>query len=94
MAKIKKILSTREDADQKLLYVFGTNLKKIREKKNLSQEQLAYEVGFSRSYYTEVETGKRNISLLNIIRIAAHLQIELDELIKLKDYKTKSVKPK
>ena len=94
MAKTTKSISTREDADQKLLSVFGTNLKKIREKKNLSQEQFAYEVGFSRSYYTEVETGKRNISLLNIIRIAAHLQIELDELIKLKDFKSKSTKAK
>lgn len=94
MAKTKKTVSTREDGDQRLLSVFGANLKKTREKKNLSQEQLAYEVGFSRSYYTEVETGKRNISLLNIIRIAAHLQIELDELIKLKDFKPKSIKGK
>lgn len=92
MAKTAKSPTLREESEQRLLLLFGSNLRKIREKKGLSQEQIAYEAGFSRSYYTEVETGKRNISLLNIIRIASLLQVELNELIKLKDFKPQSEK--
>lgn len=79
----KKALETRTKADQEILDLFGNNLRKKREEKEISQETLAFEAGFSRSYYTEVETGKRNISLLNIIKIASTLQIELDQLIKI-----------
>ncbi len=89
MAKSKKSTSTRAESDEHLLHIFGDNLRKIREQKELSQEQIAYEAGFSRSYYTEVETGKRNISLLNIIRIASLLEIELSDLINLKEFKIK-----
>ena len=92
MAKVQKSSATREEGDQKLLQLFGENLKKLREKKGLSQEQFAYEAGFSRSYYTEVETGKRNISLLNILRITSSLQVEVSDLIKLKDIKSKTKK--
>lgn len=89
MAKSKKNSSNRADSDVQLLQIFGDNLRHIREKKELSQEQIAYEAGFSRSYYTEVETGKRNISLLNIIRIASLLEVELSDLIHLKEFKIK-----
>lgn len=85
MAKSKKSSGNRQERDIEILQLFGENLRKCREKRNLTQEQLAYEAGFSRSYYTEVETGKRNISLLNIIRIASLLQVELSDLLRLKD---------
>jgi transcriptional regulator with XRE-family HTH domain len=85
MAKSKKSTSNRQEGDIEILQMFGDNLRKCREKRKLTQEQLAYEAGFSRSYYTEVETGKRNISLLNIIRIASLLQVELSDLVRLKD---------
>jgi transcriptional regulator with XRE-family HTH domain len=84
-----KCMSNREQSDQDLLNLFGNNLRTQREKKELSQEQVAYQAGFSRSYYTEVETGKRNISLLNILKIASLLQIELTDLIELKDFSKK-----
>lgn len=86
MARGKKksdIIRTEDDA--LVLKVFGKNLRQIRERKELSQEQIAYQLGFSRSYYAEVETGKRNISLLNIIKITLFLQVEITELIKLND---------
>ena len=68
--------------EDKLLKSLGDNLKKIRELKNLTQETLAYEAGFSRSYYTEVENGKRNISLINIKKLANVLGISLSEILK------------
>ncbi len=89
MIKSKKVTIHRDDQDSLILQKFGENLRKIREKAELSQEQVAYEAGFSRSYYTEVETGKRNISLLNILKICSFLKIEINDIIKLKDFSTK-----
>jgi len=89
MTKSKKVTILRDHQDSLILQKFGGNLRKIREKAELSQEQVAYEAGFSRSYYTEVETGKRNISLLNILKICSFLKIEINDIIKLKDFSTK-----
>jgi len=89
MTKSKKVTIHRDDQDSLILQKFGENLRKIREKAELSQEQVSYEAGFSRSYYTEVETGKRNISLLNILKICSFLKIEINDIIKLKDFSTK-----
>jgi transcriptional regulator with XRE-family HTH domain len=75
-------VSKRNKEEDKLLKSLGDNLKKIRELKNLTQETLAYEAGFSRSYYTEVENGKRNISLINIKKLANVLGISLSEILK------------
>lgn len=77
----------RSTAENSILEIFGSNLRKIREEKNLSQEQIAYEADLSRSYYTEIETGKRNISLLNLAKIVSILEIEITTLIKLEDLK-------
>lgn len=85
MAKTKHLIGQRHENEVAILKRFGENLRKIRENRELSQEEVAYQTGFSRSYYTEVETGKRNISLLNILKISFFLKVELDELIKVKD---------
>lgn len=45
----------------------------------LSQEAFAYSIGMSRTYFAEAETGKRNISIENIDRIAKGLGISLRE---------------
>jgi len=84
---MKKTSDTRSKSDRDILEHFGKNLKSIREQKQFSQEELAYEAGFSRSYYTEVETGKRNISLLNITKILLALESDANELIKLNELK-------
>jgi transcriptional regulator with XRE-family HTH domain len=68
--------------NETLLLAFGKALKQQREKNNLTQEALAYKAGFSRSYYTEVENGKRNISLINIHRLCDVLNVSISELLK------------
>lgn len=78
---MKKAALTKAKSNDEILELFGKNLRAIREEKGMSQEALAFEAGFSRSYYTEVETGKRNISLINIIKLATALKIELNKLI-------------
>lgn len=57
----------------------GLRIKELRAAADLSQDDLAYAIDMSRSYLAEVETGKRNISLQNLERIARGLGVTLDE---------------
>jgi transcriptional regulator with XRE-family HTH domain len=79
----------KEESVEAILKKFGENLKALREGKELSQEAIAFNAGLSRSYYAEVELGKRNISLINITKIAVALDTELDALLSLKEIKKK-----
>lgn len=45
----------------------------------LSQEALAFKAGIDRTYMTGVETGKRNVSVKNIEKIIAALEIPVSE---------------
>jgi len=64
------------------LLILGENIKKIREEKGLSQEELANIAGFDRTYISLIERGKRNLSLLNLCRFAKALDLRPHELIK------------
>ncbi|MBQ6688287.1 MAG: helix-turn-helix transcriptional regulator [Bacteroidales bacterium] len=66
---------------EEFLQSFGNNVRKIRESKGLTQEALAFMAGLSRSYYTELELGKRNPSLLNIKKLADALCVSLPSLL-------------
>lgn len=57
----------------------GLRIKELRAGLGLSQEAFAYSIEMSRTYFAEVETGKRNISIENIDRIAKGLGISLRE---------------
>lgn len=59
---------------------FGARVRELRKQKGLSQEALALACGLDRSYVGGVERGERNISLMNIHRIAAALGISVREL--------------
>lgn len=61
---------------------FGLAVKKYREQLGLSQEKFALSISMDRTYYASVESGKRNISLQNIEKIAKGLNISLSELFK------------
>lgn len=63
-----------------IIKVFGTNLKKYRKKKGLSQEAFAEKCGMHRTYINAIECYKRSISLENIQRIADALEIETYKL--------------
>ena len=61
---------------------FGETCKRIRESQELSQEKFALLIDMDRTYYASVEAGKRNISLVNIEKIAKGFNISLSELFK------------
>ncbi len=65
-----------------ILTQFAKNLKEIRTTRQLSQESLAYIAGFDRTYISLLERGLRNLSLVNICRLANALEVDINELLK------------
>ena len=59
----------------------GKRLQELRkEKTGLSQEKFAFKIEMDRTYYASVEAGRRNISIINIKKIADGMGISLHEL--------------
>jgi len=54
---------------------FGASIKALRLARGWSQERLAYECELDRSYVGGVERGERNVSLVNIYKIAKALKV-------------------
>ena len=63
-----------------ILSQFGAAVRKIRQEQNISQEQLADMCFLHRTYVSDVELGKRNVSLENIAKMAAALGISITKL--------------
>ncbi len=59
---------------------FGRALRRIREQQAITQEEAAERCGLHRTYYSGIERGVRNVSLMNIERIAKGLKTSLPEL--------------
>ncbi len=57
----------------------GHRIKELRETATMSQKDLAYSADLDRSYIASVENGQRNISIVNIEKIANALGISLIE---------------
>jgi transcriptional regulator with XRE-family HTH domain len=83
----------RTSSEDDILKQFGDWLKNLRRNSNISQEDLAERAGFSRSYYTEIETGRRNVSLLNLHKLAEALGIEVVDLL-LRNSNKKTTQPR
>lgn len=60
----------------------GQRIKYLRNEKGISQEKFALSIDMDRTYYASVESGKRNISITNIHKIANGLGVTLEELFK------------
>ena len=66
---------------KKVLVSFGRQVAAERRKLGLSQEALATKAGIHRTYVGAVERGERNISLLNIHKLADALGVEAGVLV-------------
>jgi transcriptional regulator with XRE-family HTH domain len=61
---------------------FGARVRDRRHQLGKSQEQLADDCGLHWTYVGQVERGRRNVSLHNIVKLAAALRIDPGELVR------------
>jgi len=77
----KQVVSNNE-FEKKLKITFGKNLRETRLSRNMSQEELAAKAKLHRTYISDVERWKKNISLENIWRLAKALKIHIHNLMR------------
>ena len=58
----------------------GARIRELRTQLGISQEKFAMKIGMDRTYFASVELGKRNVSIVNIEKIANGLGVSLSEL--------------
>jgi transcriptional regulator with XRE-family HTH domain len=59
----------------------GQNIKKIREEKGMTQQQIAELINMHRSNYSKIESGQREISVDALNKIARHLGMTIDQIV-------------
>ena len=70
-------------ATRELLKAFGKRVRDLRQSLGVSQEKLAELAGLHRTYIGAVERGEKNISLINLVRLASALGHPLEVVCKL-----------
>ena len=58
----------------------GARIRELRTQIGISQEKFAMKIGMDRTYFASVELGKRNVSIVNIEKIANGLGVSLSKL--------------
>ena len=69
------------ETKRNILVNFGERVREIRKEKGLSQEELAHKADLHRTYIGMIERAEKNITLLNIEKIANALEVNIKELI-------------
>ncbi|MBQ3510440.1 MAG: helix-turn-helix transcriptional regulator [Peptococcaceae bacterium] len=62
-------------------YAIGQRIRKVRKAHGLSQEQLAEQVGISKTHMSHIETGNTKLSLPVLVDIARSLHVSTDDLL-------------
>jgi transcriptional regulator with XRE-family HTH domain len=60
--------------------IFGQTIRKLRHKRGMTLAKLAKGAHIHPSYAADVERGERNLSLLNILKLAAALHVHPGKL--------------
>lgn len=72
--------------DAVLLKAIGRRIRTFRLKHGLSQEELALSAGLDRTYVGGVERGERNVSIINLQKLADALSISLSVLVDISEH--------
>jgi len=70
------------ESKHKILNLFGENVRKYRRLLNISQEELAHKADLHRTYIGMIERAEKNITLVNIEKIANALEVNIKDLLK------------
>ncbi|MFC2090803.1 helix-turn-helix domain-containing protein [Bacteroidota bacterium] len=65
--------------DQEVLLNFGQKIRKLRKDQDISQEELADKAGLHRTYIGMIERAEKNITLVNIEKLALALDVEIQQ---------------
>ncbi len=71
------------DSTMSLQKNLGITLKRLRLIKGVSQEKVALETGIGRRYMSDIENGRRNVSLEIVEKLAAFFEMKTSEFIKI-----------
>lgn len=68
-------------SEEEYLVALGKRIKALRLEKKISQTELAYRCGFDKSNYNTIESGKRNLTIVSLLKITKALDVSLNELL-------------
>ena len=63
-----------------ILIAFGEKVRELRKEKGLSQEELSFKADLHRTYIGMIERAEKNITLINIEKIAKALEVDIKQL--------------
>lgn len=72
----------------------GQRIKELRESSAMSQKDLAYAADLDRSYIASVENGQRNVSIVNIEKIATALNVTIKYFFNAKEFENDATSSK
>ncbi len=76
------VLDEKSCMGAEILKRFGQRVRNERLKRSLSQEKLAEKASLHRTYIGMIERAEKNITLINIEKIANALEISIEDLLK------------
>lgn len=66
----------------KILVAFGDKVRELRKERGISQEELSFKAELHRTYIGMIERAEKNITLINIEKIAKALNVKIADLLK------------
>lgn len=72
------------DEEQQLLLEIGQVIRHHRLKRMITQEEVAERTGLSVTYISDIERGKRNVSVLNLAKLSSAFDLPLEHIFSLK----------
>lgn len=72
--------NTEDSATRQQLEVIGEHIRQLRTSRRFSQVGLAVRAGFTGAYYSAIERGKLNVSIINMVKVAKALGVEVGAL--------------
>jgi transcriptional regulator with XRE-family HTH domain len=69
-------------SNSEILKKFGERVRELRKQRDISQEELAHRADLHRTYIGMIERAEKNVTLLNIEKIANALEVKVSEMLK------------